>query len=81
MISAVIIVCCIACEYLARTAMREWTVYSYNTGAAFGIMGGSPDLLVWLEVAANVIVLLVLVFVKMKKLSSSIPKAKTVFNN
>ena len=69
MISAVIILFCVVSEYLARSALHEWTVYSYNTGAAFGIMGGSPDLLVWLELAANVIVLLVLVFVKMKKVT------------
>ena len=69
MISAAIILFCVVSEYLARTALHEWTVYSYNTGAAFGIMGGSPDLLLWLELAANVIVLGVLVFVKMRRLT------------
>ena len=66
MVSAGIILLCVAGEYLARTALREFVVYSYNTGAAFGIMGGSPELLIVLEVAANVILLGILFFVKMK---------------
>ena len=66
MTSAVIIVLCVAGEYLARTALREWLVYSYNTGAAFGIMGGSPAVLMSLEAAANVILVGVLLFAKMR---------------
>ena len=66
MTSAGIILLCVAGEYFARTALREFVVYSYNTGAAFGIMGGSPELLIVLEVAANVILLGILFFVKMK---------------
>ena len=66
MTSAVIVLLCVAGEYLARTALREVVVYSCNTGAAVGIMGGSPDLLVWLEAAANVILLGVLLFAKMR---------------
>lgn len=69
MTSAVIVVLCVAGEYLARTALREFVVYSYNTGAAFGIMGGSPEILVWLEVAANVILLGVLLFAKMRMIT------------
>lgn len=67
MTSVVIVLFCVLSEYLARTALREWTAYSYNVGAAFGIMGGSPDLLLWLEFAANVIVVGVLFFVKMRR--------------
>ena len=66
MTSAVIVLLCVAGEYLARTALREFVVYSYNTGAAFGIMGGSPDVLVILEVVANIILLGVLFFAKMR---------------
>ena len=66
MVSAAIVMLCVAGEYLARTALREFVVYSYNTGAAFGIMGGSPDVLVILEVVANIILLGVLFFAKMK---------------
>lgn len=66
MISLAVIVLCVAGEYILRTALHEWTVYSYNTGAAFGLMGGSPELLLWLEAAANVIVLCVLIFAKMR---------------
>ena len=66
MVSAAIVMLCVAGEYFARTALREFVVYSYNTGAAFGIMGGSPELLIVLEVAANVILLGILFFVKMK---------------
>lgn len=69
MTSAVIVVLCVAGEYLARTALREFVVYSYNTGAAFGIMGGSPEILVWLEVAANVILLGVLLFARMRMIT------------
>ena len=65
-LSAVIVVLCAAGEYLARTALREWLVYSYNTGAAFGIMGGSPAVLMSLEAAANVILVGVLLFAKMR---------------
>ena len=66
MVSAGIILLCVAGEYLARTALREFVVYSYNTGAAFGIMGGSPELLIVLEVAANVILLGILFFAKIR---------------
>ena len=69
MTSAVIVVLCVAGEYIARTALREFVVYSYNTGAAFGIMGGSPEILVWLEAAANVILFGVLLFAKMRMIT------------
>ena len=69
MTSAVIVVLCVAGEYIARTALREFVVYSYNTGAAFGIMGGSPEILLWLEAAANVILLGVLLFAKMRMIT------------
>ena len=69
MTSAVIVLLCVAGEYLARTALREVVVYSYNTGAAFGIMGGSPEILVWLEAAANVILFGVLLFAKMRMIT------------
>ena len=69
MTSAVIVVLCVAGEYIARTALREFVVYSYNTGAAFGIMGGSPEILVWLEAAANVILLGVLLFARMRMIT------------
>ena len=69
MTSAVIVLLCVAGEYLARTALREVVVYSYNTGAAFGIMGGSPSLLLILEAAANVILLGILLFAKMRMIT------------
>ncbi|MBQ7154901.1 MAG: signal peptidase II [Synergistaceae bacterium] len=69
MISLAVVVICVLGEYFARTSLHEWTVYSYNTGAAFGIMGGSPDLLLWLELAANVIVAASMIFVKMRTLT------------
>lgn len=56
-------------EYFARTCLREYLTYSYNSGAAFGILGGSPELLIWLEVIANVCVVCALVCVRMRLLT------------
>ena len=69
MISVVIAGACMLAEYFARTCLREYLTYSYNSGAAFGILGGSPELLIWLEVIANVCVVCALVCVRMRLLT------------
>ena len=69
MLSTVVIIFCLAAEFFGREAARRFLSYSYsyNTGAAFGLLSDAPAMLLNLEIAANVIVLLLLVFARMKK--------------
>ena len=64
MLSFGIIIFCVLAEIFGRAAMRGHVSFSYNTGAAFGLMSSSSEMLIWLGVAANIIVACVLIFWK-----------------
>ena len=66
LISVAVIAFCVLAEMFGRSAARRFVSYSYNSGAAFGSLRDSPALLLNLEIAMNIIVLLMLIFGKMR---------------
>ena len=70
MLSTVVILFCLAAEFFGREAMRRMfpssVIYSYNTGAAFGLLENVPAMLINLEIMANVAVLLLLIFARLR---------------
>lgn len=67
MISAAVIALCVVSDYIARRLAEGVLKISRNTGAAFGIMSGSPELALWLSGAALAVVLGVIYFVQMRQ--------------
>lgn len=61
-----IILACVLAEYLGRIAFSGLTGISHNPGAAFGIMGTVPGLALWLSGIAFVIIVLVIIFGRVK---------------
>ena len=70
MLSTVVILFCLAAEFFGREAavrmFPNYVSYTYNTGAAFGLLEEAPAMLINLEIMANVAVLLLLVFARLK---------------
>ena len=70
MLSTVVILFCLAAEFFGREAavrmFPNYVSYTYNTGAAFGLLENAPAMLINLEIMANVAVLLLLIFARLK---------------
>ena len=62
-----IIILCLLAEHVTRIALRNFIELSYNTGAAFGIFKGVPEIALILSGIACLIILLALIFVKLNK--------------
>ncbi len=69
MISAGIILLCAACEYIGREIAGRFLTVSHNTGAAFGIMKGTPGLALTLSEIACAVILGVIYLADMKPLT------------
>ena len=62
-----IIILCLLAEHVTRIALSDFIELTYNTGAAFGILEGVPDIALILSAVACLVVLGVLIFVKLDK--------------
>ena len=62
-----IIILCLLAEHLTRIALSEFIELTYNTGAAFGILEGVPDITLILSAVACLIMFCALFFMKLDK--------------
>lgn len=68
MINAVVIVLCVLCEYITRRLLIKFMIVSHNPGAAFGLMGSSPGIILVLSGIAFAVILCVIYFADIKPL-------------
>lgn len=66
--SLIIITVCIIIEHGTRTALKDFIKFTYNTGAAFGILSGVPKIALILSGISCLIIFFVLAFMKLKPL-------------
>ena len=66
MLSAVVMAVCVLAEYVGRNIAEKYIEVSHNYGAAFGILGGIPEVALLLSGIACAAILGVIYFVEMR---------------
>lgn len=66
MLSAVVMGVCVLAEYVGRSIAEKYIEVSHNYGAAFGILGGIPEVALLLSGMACAGILAVIYFVEMR---------------